>query len=336
MVILGIETSCDETSAAIIKDGVLLSNIVSSQIDEHVKFGGVVPEVASRLHAENITVVIRKALDEAKVSFDDLDAVAVTRGPGLVGALHVGIQAAKTICMLYNIPLIPVNHLIGHIYANEFVKPLEYPLLAVIVSGGHSELVLMEKELDFKVLGQTRDDAIGESYDKVARVLGLPYPGGVPIDQNAKNGEHKYKFPTPLHGENTYDLSYSGLKTNVINLVNTLKMKGEPYKMQDICASFQDVAVGQVIERTLKAVSDFDIKNVVVCGGVSANSYLRSKMKEELDKLGVNLSIPPIWSCTDNAAMIAKAGEVLYKHNISAPLTISPDPNWQVEDCNSF
>ncbi len=336
MVILGIETSCDETSAAIIKDGVLLSNIVSSQIDEHVKYGGVVPEVASRLHAENITLVIRKALEEANVSLDDLDAVAVTRGPGLVGALHVGMQAAKTICMLYKIPLIPVNHLIGHIYANEFVAPLQYPLLAVIVSGGHSELVLMEDELEFKVLGQTRDDAIGECYDKVARVLGLPYPGGVPIDNNAKEGEHKYNFPLPLHSENTYDLSYSGLKTNVINLVNTLQMKGEPFKLQDICKSFQDVAVGQVVERTLKAVNDFDIKNVLICGGVSANSYLRSKMKEELDRLGVNLMIPPIWSCTDNAAMIAKAGETLFKKKIFAPLTISPDPNWVIEDFKSF
>ncbi len=336
MVILGIETSCDETSAAIIKDGVLLSNIVSSQIEEHVKYGGVVPEVASRLHAENITLVIRKSLEEAKVSLDALDAVAVTRGPGLVGALHVGIQAAKTICMLYNIPLIPVNHLIGHIYANEFVGPLCYPLLAVIVSGGHSELVLMKDELDFTVLGQTRDDAIGECYDKVARVLGLPYPGGVPIDQNAKEGEHKYNFPLPLHNENTYDLSYSGLKTNVINLVNTLQMKGESFKLQDICKSFQDVAVGQVVERTLKAVNDYDIKNVLICGGVSANSYLRSKMKEELDKLGVNLMIPPIWSCTDNAAMIAKAGETLYRHQIFAPLTISPDPNWAIEDYKTF
>ena len=201
--ILAIESSCDETAASVIADGELLSNIVSTQIEIHRKYGGVFPEIASRLHAENISVVIKEALETAQIGFEDLDAVAITRGPGLIGALHVGLQAAKTIAMLYNIPLIPVHHLAGHIYANEYVAEFEFPMLAVVVSGGNTELVLMRDHLDFEIIAETRDDAIGECYDKVARVLGLPYPGGVPIDKLAKEGKHTYDLPTPLKGEHT-------------------------------------------------------------------------------------------------------------------------------------
>ena len=242
--ILAIESSCDETAASVINNGELLSNVVSTQIDVHRKYGGVMPEIASRLHAENISIVIKEAMEEAKTSFEELDAVAVTRGPGLIGALHVGLQAAKTISMLYNIPLIPVHHLAGHIYANEYVSEFKFPMLAVVVSGGNTELVLMKDHMDFEIIAETVDDAIGECYDKVARVLGLPYPGGIPIDKLAKEGKHTYDLPTPLKGVKTLNLSYSGLKTNVINLVHNLEQKGQKVNVPDMCKSFQDVAVG--------------------------------------------------------------------------------------------
>lgn len=334
--ILAIESSCDETAVAIIKDGKLLSNIVATQIDIHAKYGGVMPEIASRLHAENIGIVLKEAVETANIKLEDVDAFAVTRGPGLIGALHVGLQAAKTLAMLYKKPLIPVHHLCGHIYANEFVEQLRFPLLAVVVSGGNSELVLMKDHLQFEVIGETRDDAIGECYDKVARVLGLPYPGGIPIDRLAKEGQHTYDLPTPLKGEQTYDLSYSGLKTNVINLVHKYEQKGIKINVPDMCKSFQDVAVGMVIDRTIKAVKEYKVAQVVLAGGVSANSYLRSEMQKEMAKLNVYLNIPPMWCCTDNAAMIAKVAERLYDIKCFAPLDIGADPNWFIEDFKNF
>ena len=238
--------------------------------------------------------------------------------------------------MLYKKPLVPVHHLAGHIYANEFIEPLSFPLLAVVVSGGNSELVIMEGPMQFKVIGQTRDDAIGECYDKVARVLGLPYPGGLPIDQLAKEGQHTYDLPTPLKGEHTYDLSYSGLKTNVINLVHNLEQKGEVVNVADMCKSFQDVAVGLVIDRTIKAVNEYKVNQVILAGGVSANSYLREQMKIEMEKLGVELQIPPMWCCTDNAAMIAKVAARLYDLKVFAPLDLGVDPNWKIDEWNKF
>ncbi len=336
MITLGIESSCDETGVAIVKDGKLLSNVVSSQADIHAKYGGVMPEVASRLHAENIIFVLKEALEKANIKLEDVDAYAVTRGPGLIGALHVGMQAAKTLAMLYNKPLIPVHHLAGHIYANEFVEEMKFPLLAIVVSGGNTELVYMKEDLDFEIIGETRDDAIGECFDKVARVLGFPYPGGALIDQHAKSGKHSYKLPTPLKGVDTLDLSFSGLKTNVINLVHNLEQKGEVVNVDDMCRSVEETAVEQVISKALIAINRYGINNVVVCGGVSANSYLREKLKSELDKRHVHLSFPPMWCCTDNAAMIAKLGEKLYLKGISAPLTISPDPSWRIEDYKNF
>ena len=334
--ILAIESSCDETAASVIENGKLLSNIVSTQIDVHRKYGGVMPEIASRLHAENISIVIKEAMETANVKFEELDAVAVTRGPGLIGALHVGLQAAKTIAMLYNIPLIPVHHLAGHIYANEYVTDFKFPLLAVVVSGGNTELVLMKDHMNFEIVAETRDDAIGECYDKVARVLGLPYPGGIPIDKLAKVGNHTYNLPTPLKGEKTLDLSYSGLKTNVINLVHNLEQKGEKVNVEDMCKSFQDVAVGLVIDRTKKVIDMYQVNQVILAGGVSANSYLRSEMEKEMNKLGVNLHIPPMWCCTDNAAMIAKVAERLYELKVFAPLDLGVDPNWSIQDWNKF
>ena len=334
--ILAIESSCDETAASVIDNGQLLSNVVSTQIEVHRKYGGVMPEIASRLHAENISIVIKEALSDAKIGFEDLDAVAVTRGPGLIGALHVGLQAAKTISMLYKIPLIPVHHLAGHIYANEYVSEFKFPMLAVVVSGGNTELVLMKGHMDFEIIAETRDDAIGECYDKVARVLGLPYPGGSPIDKLAKEGKHTYNLPTPLKGEKTLDLSYSGLKTNVINLVHNLEQKGEKVNVADMCKSFQDVAVGLVIDRTIKAVKEYKVNQVILAGGVSANSYLREEMSKEMNKLGVEINIPPMWCCTDNAAMIAKVASRLYELKVFAPLDLGVDPNWKIDEWNKF
>lgn len=334
--ILAIESSCDETAASVISDGQLLSNIVSSQIEVHRKYGGVMPEIASRLHAENISIVIKEAMETAKVTFDELDAVAVTRGPGLIGALHVGLQAAKTIAMLYKIPLVPVHHLAGHIYANEYVSTFRFPLLAVVVSGGNTELVIMKDHMDFEIIGETVDDAIGECYDKVARVLGLPYPGGIPIDRLAKVGKHTYDLPTPLKGVKTLNLSYSGLKTNAINLVHNLEQRGEKVNVEDMCKSFQDVAVGLVIDRTVKAVKEYKVNQVILAGGVSANSYLREQMSIEMNKLGVEINIPPLWCTTDNAAMIAKVAERLYKLKVFAPLDLGVDPNWKIDEWNKF
>ena len=334
--ILAIESSCDETSVAITKDGKLLSNVVNTQIEVHQKYGGVMPEIASRLHCENIALVLKEAVEKADIKLEDVDAFAITRGPGLIGALHVGMQAAKTLSLIYKKPLIPVHHLAGHIYANEFNTELKFPLLAVVVSGGNSELVLMKDHMNFEIIGETRDDAVGECYDKVARVLGLPYPGGIPIDKLAKEGEHTYHLPKPLAGEDTYDMSFSGLKTNVINLVHNLEQKGETVNVPNMCRSFQDVAIGIVIQRATRAIKEYNIKQVVLAGGVSANSFLREQMQIECQKLGDNIIIPPMWCCTDNAAMIAKVAEHLYEMKVFAGLDLGVDPNWSIEDWNKF
>lgn len=334
--ILAIESSCDETAVAILSDGKLLSNVVATQISVHERFGGVMPEIASRLHAENITVCLSQALHESGLSFEDIDAFAVTRGPGLIGCLHVGLQAAKTLAMLYGKPLIPVHHLAGHIYANEYVGEFHFPLLCVVVSGGNTELVLMKDHMVFEIIGETMDDAVGESYDKVARVLGLPYPGGLPIDQHAKNGKHTYDLPEPKGMENPLDFSYSGLKTAVINLVNSMKMKGEPVSVDDMARSFQDVAVKMIVDRALKAIEMHKVKQVILAGGVSANSYLRAQMKEKLEGSDVELIIPPLWCTTDNAAMIAKVAERLYEKQVFASLSLGVDPNWKIDHWDDF
>jgi N6-L-threonylcarbamoyladenine synthase len=336
--ILAIESSCDETAVAITDNGKLLANVVATQIAVHEKFGGVMPEIASRLHTENIAVCLKEALEESHLRYEDMDAFAVTRGPGLIGCLHVGLQAAKTLALLYDKPLIPVHHLAGHIYANEYVGDFVYPMLCVVVSGGNTELVLMKGDLDFEIIGETKDDAVGECYDKVARVLGLPYPGGLPIDQHAKNGKHAYHLPVPDAGgkDGKYDFSYSGLKTSVINLVNSAKMKGEAIDVDDMARSFQDVAIGMIVEKTLKAANDFNVKQIVLAGGVSANSYLREQMKTKLEGSLIELIIPPLWCTTDNAAMIAKVAERLYERKVFAPLTLGVDPNWKIDHWMEF
>lgn len=332
MIILAIESSCDETAVAITKDGELLANVISSQVDVHKKYGGVMPEVASRLHAENIGVCLKEALERANLSFEDVDYLAVTEGPGLVGCLHVGVTAAKTLSLIYDKPLIPVHHLAGHIYACEYVGELKFPLLAVVVSGGNTELVYMEKHLSYKIVGETKDDAVGECYDKVARVLGLPYPGGLPIDQRAREGKPTYKLPIPHREKGTYDFSYSGLKTAVINLVHNLEQKGEEVNVNHMCASFQEVAIKMVVDRTLAAARDLGVKQIVLAGGVSANSYLRERVVEELKNFSIEVLIPPLWCTTDNAAMIAKVAEHLIKEGVRGELSLSPDPNLRLAE----
>ena len=331
MIILAIESSCDETAVAITKDGQLLSNIVATQIEVHEKYGGVMPEIASRLHTENIIICLDEALKKANIKLEDVDAFAVTRGPGLIGCLHIGLQLAKSLALIYNKPLIPVHHLAGHLYANKYAGEFKFPLLCVVVSGGNTELVIMKDELDFEIIGETKDDAVGECYDKVARVLGLPYPGGLPIDLASKKGQHTYKLTEPYAGENEFDFSYSGLKTQVINLVNSMKMKGEKVNVEDMAKSFQDVAIGMIVKKAISAANKFNVKQVILAGGVSANSYLREQMKLALEHTDIDLIIPPLWATTDNAAMIAKVAEELYKRKVFAPLSLGVDPNWKID-----
>lgn len=334
-IILAIESSCDETAVAIIKNDELLANIISSQIEVHQKYGGVMPEVASRLHLENVLCVLDEALKKANVKLEDVSAIAVTRGPGLIGALHVGMQVAKTLALIYKKPLIPVHHLIGHIYANEFIAPLKFPLLGVVVSGGNTELVYMKEHFSFEIIGETKDDAIGESFDKVARVLGLPYPGGVAIDKLAKEGKHTYKLPEPLK-DNSLNVSYSGLKTAVINLVHKEQVNGNEIRIADMAKSFQDVAVKELLDRAKRATDQYEIKQVVLAGGVSANSYLREEITKMYSNTGIDVIIPPLWCTTDNAAMIAKVASYLYDQKVFAPLSIGVDPSWKIEDYLKF
>lgn len=335
-IILAIESSCDETAIAILKNRTeLLANVVSTQIAIHQKYGGVMPEIASRLHVENISCVLKEALEQSKINLDDISAIAVTSGPGLIGALHVGLQCAKTLALIYDKPLIPVHHLAGHIYANEYVTPLKFPCLAIVVSGGNTELVLMKNHLDFNIIGETQDDAIGEAFDKVARVVNLPYPGGVAIDREAKKGKTVYHLPTP-HAEGEFNYSFSGLKTAVINLVTKERNNNREVKVEDLACSFQTHAINYLLDYALPAVDKYQVKQVVLAGGVSANSYLREQIKLRLKDKDVEVVIPPIWCTTDNAAMIAKVGSYLYQEGVFADLSLSADPSWKLEDYRKF
>lgn len=306
--ILAIESSCDETSCSIIKNGSCeISTIISSQIDIHKDYGGVVPEIASRNHVKNITFVIEQCLLEAKMTMDDIDAIAVTYGPGLIGSLLVGVEAAKTLSFIFDKPLIPVHHIAGHIYANNLVQELKFPLLALVVSGGHTELIKMTDHYKFEKLGGTLDDAIGECYDKVARVIDLEYPGGPKIDELSTIGKCTYKLPIPLK-DNSYNFSFSGLKSAVINLAHNEKQRGKEIKKEDLAASFQNVAISEVVNKTQQALKKENIKNLIVAGGVAANQGLRRELTTMCKELNINLSFPPMKYCTDNAAMIGAAG----------------------------
>ncbi|QIH76751.1 tRNA (adenosine(37)-N6)-threonylcarbamoyltransferase complex transferase subunit TsaD [Macrococcoides canis] len=309
--ILAIETSCDETAASIVRNGYeVLSNVVNSQIESHKRFGGVVPEVASRHHVENITMVIEEAIVEAHMTWDDIDAVAVTEGPGLIGALLVGINAAKALALAHGKPLIPVHHIAGHVYANHIEERLTFPMLALVISGGHTELVLMKDHLDFEVIGETRDDAVGEAYDKVARTIDLPYPGGPHVDRLAASGEDVLEFPRPIM--EGYDFSFSGLKSAVINKLHNLNQKGISYKKEDVAASFQASVIDVLTTQTFKALEDYEIKQLLICGGVAANRGIRARMEQMCADKDVKLLIPPLSLCTDNAAMIGAAAYYEY------------------------
>ena len=321
--ILGIESSCDETSASIVKNGVEeIATVISSQIDVHKDFGGVVPEIASRHHVKNITMVLEECLEKANMTMNDIDAIAITYGPGLIGSLLIGLEAAKTLSFVYNKPLVPVHHIAGHIYANSLVKPLEFPLLAVVVSGGHTELIEMTKHYDFKKLGGTLDDAIGECYDKVARVIGLEYPGGPKIDKLAATGKDTYDLPVPLK-DDSYNFSFSGLKSAVINLAHNEEQRGNDLNKEDLACSFQKVAVESIINKVRKAIVEKNIKHVIVAGGVAANQGLREAMTKLCNELNVDLSIPPMKYCTDNGTMIAAAGYFAYLEGRRADLNLN-------------
>lgn len=323
--VLAIETSCDETSVAIIKNGKeVLANIVSSQIDIHKKFGGVVPEVASRHHVENITVVLDEALKVANISLDDITCVAVTEGPGLIGSLLVGINAAKAFSYALKKPLIGVHHIAGHIYANHLVSDLKFPLMALVVSGGHTELVYMKDHYEFEIIGSTRDDAVGEAYDKVARVVGLPYPGGPQIDKLAQVGEDTYHLPRVMLEQDNFDFSFSGLKTYVINFVHNAEQRNEPIYKENLAKSFQEAVIDILVGKTFKAIEQYPVKQLLVAGGVAANSGLRNRLNEEIKKYpDIELVIPPLKYCTDNAAMIGVAGYFSYLKGGRADLSLN-------------
>lgn len=325
--ILGIETSCDETSAAIIKNGrEVLSNIVNTQLETHKRFGGVVPEIASRMHVENIAYVVEKALIEANIKKEDLSAVAITKGPGLVGALLVGISFAKAFAYSLNIPIIPVNHLSGHIAANYSVFPeLEPPFLSLVISGGHTHLVDVKSYVDMEIIGKTKDDAIGEAFDKIARVLGLGYPGGPIIDKLAYEGNNNIKIPYPeVEG---LDFSFSGIKTAIINLHH----KDPEINVKDVATSFQNAVINILYDKTLKALEKTRYRKLVIAGGVSANSHIRDHFKK-LEDTGINVYFPPLNLCTDNAAMIAIQGYFNFKNNIIEDLDMNAIPNLKIGD----
>lgn len=329
---MGIETSCDETAVAIVKNGrEIVANVVASQIESHKRFGGVVPEIASRHHVEQITIVLEEALNQAQISYDDIDAIAVTEGPGLVGALLIGVNAAKAIAFAHGIPLVGVHHIAGHIYANRLVSEMQFPLLSLVVSGGHTELVYMKEHGHFEVIGETRDDAAGEAYDKVARTLNLPYPGGPHIDRLAQAGEPSITLPRAWLEEDSYDFSFSGLKSAVINTVHNAEQRGETIKPEDLAASFQQSVIDVLVTKTMKATKEYKVEQVLLAGGVAANKGLRSVLEEEFAKLPeVELVIPPLALCTDNAAMIAAVGSVMYEKGVRSSLALNANPGLDI------
>lgn len=335
VVILAIESSCDETSAAVVVNGrTLLSNIVASQIKSHMRFGGVVPEIASRHHVEQITQVIEEALVQAGKTMEEIDAVAVTIGPGLVGALLIGISAAKAVALAANKPLITVNHMAGHIYANQLIEPLQFPLMALVVSGGHTELVYMPQDGQFEIIGETRDDAAGEAYDKIGRILNLPYPGGKKMDELAHIGEDVYDFPRAMIHEDHYDFSFSGLKSAVINRIHNAKQKGEEIVPENVATSFQASVVEVLVEKSKRALQEYPVKQFVLAGGVAANRGLRTGLQEMMQSLypTVTFSIPPMNLCGDNAAMIGAAAYSKWLEQDFAAMDVNAMPGLELGD----
>ncbi|MGX4763730.1 tRNA (adenosine(37)-N6)-threonylcarbamoyltransferase complex transferase subunit TsaD [Holzapfeliella sp. JNUCC 72] len=327
--ILAFETSCDETSVSVIKNGhEILSNMIATQVKSHQRFGGVVPEVASRHHVEIITALITEALEEAHVTYEDLDAVAVTKGPGLVGALLIGISAAKAVAMAHNLPLIGTNHIAGHIKAANLVDKVEYPALALVVSGGHTELVYMKTPSDYEIIGDTRDDAAGESYDKVGRVLGINYPAGKTIDEMAHKGAETFDFPRAMMKEDNYDFSFSGLKSAFINTVHHADQVGETLDKNDLATSFQNAVVEVLVHKTLKAIAEYQPKTFVLAGGVAANQGLRQALTEAINQKFPELKmiIPPLRLCGDNAAMIGAAAYQQFLDKDFSDMSLNAEP----------
>lgn len=321
--ILGIESSCDETSCSIVKNGIEeVSTVILSQIDIHTLYGGVVPEIASRNHVKDITFVIEKCLKESNLTMDDITAIAVTYGPGLIGSLLVGIEASKTLSFIYDKPLIPVHHIAGHIYANNISHGMKFPLMCLVISGGHTELVYMKDHYNFEVVGKTLDDAVGECFDKVARVVGIGYPGGPMIDKLSKIGHDSYNLPIPKN-DDSFDFSFSGLKSAVINLYHNEAQRGNTINKEDLCTSFTNVVVESLTSKTIKALKKYDCHNLVLAGGVAANSSIREKFCELSKKEGFTFSYPDIKYCTDNATMIGAAGYYAYKKGIRAEITLN-------------
>jgi N6-L-threonylcarbamoyladenine synthase len=331
--ILAIETSCDETSVAIVEDGrIIRSNMVSSQMETHMRFGGVVPEIASRKHVETITRIMEEAIRKAGIRPTELSAIAVTEGPGLVGALLVGMVAAKALAMTLDLPLIGTHHIAGHIYANALVHELEYPSVALVVSGGHTELVHLEAPGRFKIIGQTRDDAAGEAYDKVARALGLPYPGGPHIDRLAHEPGEPVALPRAWLEPDSYDFSFSGLKSAVLAVLNQAKMRGEPVEPARLAKGFQESVIDVLVEKATRAVRDTGARQLLLAGGVAANKGLRAALAKRCAELALPLLVPPSELCTDNAAMIAAAAHLKWQRGIVSSLDIKAEPSLSLED----
>jgi len=328
--ILALETSCDETAAAVTKNGLnVLSNIVASQVDWHRKFGGVVPEIASRKHLEFINPVIEKALEEAEVDLEKIDAIAATHGPGLVGGLLVGLSTAKALAYALNKPFIGVNHIAGHIYANFISNPdIETPIICLTISGGHTDLLYFEDLGGYEILGRTRDDAAGEAFDKIARFLDLGYPGGPVIEKKAKEGDPEaIDFPRSFNNDDIYDFSFSGLKTAVINYVHNEKQRGNKLNIADIAASFQQAVIDSLIQRVIKALKNYEVGSVVISGGVAANQELRKQLRKVVNEKGLKLYYPELKLCTDNAAMIGAVAYYQYQKNDFSDLSLNADPN---------
>lgn len=331
--ILAIETSCDETSASVVENGTIIrSNVISSQIDTHRKFGGVVPEVASRKHVESITWIIEEAVDKAEISLRDLSAVAVTQGPGLVGSLLVGLVAGKALACALELPLIGVHHIAGHIYANRFAGELTYPLIALVVSGGHTELVYIEEPGRFQIIGRTRDDAVGEAYDKVARSLGLPYPGGPHIDRLAHEADAALPLPRAWLEPDSYDFSFSGLKSAVLAAINQARMKGQDLEPAYVARGFQESVIEVVTEKAIRAAKAYGAKQLLLAGGVAANKGLRAELAKRCGQAGIPLTVPPLILCTDNAAMIAAAAYLKWERGEFAPLEMTAEAGLSLED----
>ncbi|MDU2115300.1 MAG: tRNA (adenosine(37)-N6)-threonylcarbamoyltransferase complex transferase subunit TsaD [Peptoniphilus lacydonensis] len=314
MKVLAFESSCDETSVAVVENGrEVLSNVIASQIDTHKKFGGVVPEIASRQHVEAINTVLKEGLDEADVDLDNIDLIAATKGPGLIGALLVGLSAGKALALAENKPFVGVNHIEGHVCANYISsRDLEPPFVGLIISGGHTYLIEVKDYIDFTLYGRTVDDAVGEAFDKVARSLGLPYPGGPVIDKLAKEGKETIEFPRVMIKDENYNFSFSGLKTAVLNYLNSSKLRGEEIVVEDVCKSFQEAVVDVLLEKTFRLAKEKKLDKVVLSGGVSANSRIREAFVEKGKKKNIKIFYPDLKLCTDNAAMIASAAYYNY------------------------